>query len=79
MALVLEWAEHRDEFTEDWNLCSHLQTPKSIEPLKEPQTSERKERILHTPDAEYLDGYVCDSFSTIHRKSLSAGQLRRAS
>jgi Domain of unknown function (DUF4160) len=35
MALVLEWAaEHRDELTEDWNLCSRLQSPKPIEPLK---------------------------------------------
>jgi uncharacterized protein DUF4160 len=35
MALVLEWAtEHRDELMEDWNLCSQLQTPRLIEPLK---------------------------------------------
>ena len=35
MALVLEWAaEHRDELMEDWNLCSRMQTPKPIEPLK---------------------------------------------
>ena len=35
MALVLEWAaEHRDELMEDWNLCSRMQTPKTIEPLK---------------------------------------------
>jgi len=35
MALVLEWAtEHRDELMEDWNLCSQLQTPRPIEPLK---------------------------------------------
>lgn len=35
MALVLEWAaEHRDELMEDWNLCSRLQTPRPIEPLK---------------------------------------------
>lgn len=35
MALVLEWAAgHRDELMEDWNLCSQLQAPKSIEPLK---------------------------------------------
>lgn len=35
MALVLEWAaEHRDELMEDWNLCSRLQTPRRIEPLK---------------------------------------------
>ena len=34
-ALVLEWAaEHRDELMEDWNLCSQMQTPKSIAPLK---------------------------------------------
>ena len=33
--LVLEWAaEHRDELLEDWNLCSRMQTPKAIEPLK---------------------------------------------
>ena len=30
-----EWAaEHRDELLEDWNLCSRMQTPKAIEPLK---------------------------------------------
>ena len=35
MALVLEWAaEHRNELMEDWNLCSQLQTPRRIEPLK---------------------------------------------
>jgi hypothetical protein len=35
MTLVLEWAtEHRDELMEDWNLCSRMQTPKIIEPLK---------------------------------------------
>jgi hypothetical protein len=35
MALVLEWAaEHRDELMENWNLCSHLQTPNPIEPLR---------------------------------------------
>jgi hypothetical protein len=35
MALVLEWAdEHRDELMEDWNLCSQLQTPRQIDPLK---------------------------------------------
>ena len=35
MALVLEWAaEHRDELMEDWNLCSQLQTPRRIDPLK---------------------------------------------
>lgn len=35
MALVLEWAtEHRDELMEDWNLCSKMQTPKPIDPLK---------------------------------------------
>ena len=35
MALVLEWAaEHRDELMEDWDLCSRMQTPKTIEPLK---------------------------------------------
>jgi hypothetical protein len=35
MALVLEWAtDHRDELMEDWSLCSRMQTPKTIEPLK---------------------------------------------
>ena len=35
MALVLEWAaKHRDELMEDWDLCSQMQTPKTIEPLK---------------------------------------------
>jgi hypothetical protein len=35
MALLLEWAaDHRDELMEDWNLCSQLQAPKPIEPLK---------------------------------------------
>jgi hypothetical protein len=35
MALVLEWAaEHREELVEDWNLCSQLNPPKRIEPLK---------------------------------------------
>lgn len=35
LALVLEWAaEHRDELMEDWNLCSRLEPPKPIEPLK---------------------------------------------
>jgi Domain of unknown function (DUF4160) len=35
MALVLEWAaEHREELMEDWHLCSQLQTPRRIEPLK---------------------------------------------
>lgn len=35
MALVLEWAaEHREELMEDWNLCSQLQTPRQIDPLK---------------------------------------------
>jgi hypothetical protein len=35
MALVLEWAtEHRAELMEDWNLCSRMQTPKPIDPLK---------------------------------------------
>jgi hypothetical protein len=35
LALVLEWAaEHRDELTEDWNLCSQLKTPNPIEPLR---------------------------------------------
>ena len=35
MTLVLEWAtEHRDELVEDWNLCSKMQTPNPIDPLK---------------------------------------------
>ncbi|HEU4345130.1 MAG TPA: DUF4160 domain-containing protein [Candidatus Binatia bacterium] len=35
MGLVLEWAaDHRDELMENWNLCSRMQTPKAIEPLK---------------------------------------------
>ena len=35
MALLLEWAaDHRDELMEDWDLCSQLQPPKPIEPLK---------------------------------------------
>lgn len=35
MVLVSEWAaEHRDELMEDWNLCSRMQTPNPIEPLK---------------------------------------------
>ncbi len=35
MALVLEWAaEHQGELAEDWNLCSQLQPPKAIEPLR---------------------------------------------
>jgi hypothetical protein len=35
MALVLEWAtDHREELMEDWNLCSRMQTPRAIEPLK---------------------------------------------
>lgn len=34
-ALVLEWAaERQGELTEDWNLCSQLQPPKAIEPLR---------------------------------------------
>jgi Domain of unknown function (DUF4160) len=35
MTLVLEWAaDYREELMEDWNLCSRMQTPKPIEPLK---------------------------------------------
>ena len=35
MALVLEWAmDHRRDLMENWNLCSRMQTPKAIEPLK---------------------------------------------
>ena len=34
LALVLEWAaEHRAELSEDWDLCSRMQTPKNIPPL----------------------------------------------
>ena len=34
LSLVLEWAqEHRAELKEDWELCSHNQTPKKIRPL----------------------------------------------
>ena len=34
LTLVLEWAsEHRAELIEDWDLCSHMQTPKKIQPL----------------------------------------------
>ncbi len=35
LALVLEWAEeHRDELSEDWELCHELKPPKSIPPLE---------------------------------------------
>lgn len=35
LALVLEWAsDHRQELMEDWELCSHMQTPNKILPLK---------------------------------------------
>mgnify|MGYP001168714608 CR=1 FL=1 len=35
LAMVLEWAsEHRAELMEDWELCSCMQTPRKIEPLK---------------------------------------------
>lgn len=35
LALVLEWASaHRTELLEDWELCTRLQTPNKIEPLK---------------------------------------------
>jgi hypothetical protein len=35
MMLVLDWAaEHRDELMEDWELCSRMQTPKPIAPLR---------------------------------------------
>jgi hypothetical protein len=35
LALVLEWAkQHQAELVEDWDLCSRMQTPKAIEPLK---------------------------------------------
>jgi hypothetical protein len=34
LTLVLEWAqEHRGELLENWELCRHKQTPKTIEPL----------------------------------------------
>lgn len=34
LSLVLEWAStHKAELLEDWNLCSHMQTPKKIAPL----------------------------------------------
>ena len=34
MALMLEWAqEHRAELMEDWDLCNHNQSPKTIQPL----------------------------------------------
>jgi uncharacterized protein DUF4160 len=33
LALVLEWAAlHREELTEDWNLCASNQTPRKIQP-----------------------------------------------
>jgi hypothetical protein len=35
LALVLEWAnEHRVELMEDWELCTRMQTPNKISPLK---------------------------------------------
>jgi Domain of unknown function (DUF4160) len=35
LALVLEWAAlHREELTEDWNLCARKQTPRKIQPLE---------------------------------------------
>jgi hypothetical protein len=35
LALVLEWAsEHRAALMEDWELCSRMQPPKKITPLK---------------------------------------------
>jgi hypothetical protein len=35
LALVMEWAsEHRAELMEDWELCSRMQRPKKITPLK---------------------------------------------
>ena len=34
MAMVLEWARaHRNELTEDWELCACNRTPKRIAPL----------------------------------------------
>jgi hypothetical protein len=34
LSLILEWAQqHRTELLEDWELCSHNQTPKKIKPL----------------------------------------------
>jgi len=35
LAMVLEWAnEHRAELMEDWELCTHMQMPRKIAPLK---------------------------------------------
>jgi len=35
LALVLEWAsKHGAELLEDWELCTRMQTPNKIEPLK---------------------------------------------
>lgn len=35
LALVLEWAsEHRAELMEDWELCTRMQMPNKIAPLK---------------------------------------------
>lgn len=35
LALVLEWAsEHREELSEDWELCRLQQPPKRISPLQ---------------------------------------------
>lgn len=34
LELVLDWAElHQNELKEDWELCTHMQTPKKIAPL----------------------------------------------
>lgn len=35
LSLVLEWAsEHREELSEDWELCEQNQMPKKIAPLQ---------------------------------------------
>ncbi len=35
LSMVMEWAsQHQQELLEDWELCSTMQTPKKIEPLK---------------------------------------------
>ncbi len=35
LLLVMEWAQdHRDELTEDWELCVRKLPPKKIEPLR---------------------------------------------
>ncbi len=35
LSMVIEWAnQHQQELLEDWELCSTMQTPRKIEPLK---------------------------------------------